>query len=398
MVRVRKVEDIDLEKEINVDPASIPIFKSKMNNYNILIENIDVTSANIVKQEMLSRGGDVAIHKYAINHKVEKTNILLIGTKKQYDLLIQKLKSMNYWDIPKVREGLEKVFKNIKKSTWEFTINNNRTIVLGNDSKIMGILNVTPDSFHAPSRIKTVDQAIENARKMIEEGAEILDIGAESTRPGSERVELEEEIERVIPVIKALREEFPEIILSVDTYKSEVAKKAIENGVDIINDISGMQFDKNMVHVVAESKLPIVIMHIKGTPKDMQKNPYYENCISELLKYFDERIEYAHKNGIEQIIIDPGFGFGKRVQDNLNISYNIDEFRVLGYPILMGHSRKSTIGNVLNISDTTDRLEGTLALTSYYALKGVEIIRVHDVKENYRTVKMIEALRGYKKY
>ncbi|KAF2957070.1 dihydropteroate synthase [Marinitoga sp. 38H-ov] len=262
----------------------------------------------------------------------------------------------------------------------------------------MGILNVTPDSFHAPSRIRSVDQAVENAKRMIGEGAEILDIGAESTRPGSESVELKEEIDRVIPVIKTLREEFPNIILSIDTYKSEVAKKAIENGVDIINDISGMQFDKDMVHVVAESKLPIVIMHIKGTPKDMQKNPYYENCISELLDYFEERILFAQKNGVEQIIIDPGFGFGKRVQDNLNLSYNIEEFRVLGYPILMGHSRKSTIGNILNIDNTNDRLEGTLALTSYYALKGIEIIRVHDVKENYRTIKMIEALRGYKKF
>ncbi|WP_206528005.1 dihydropteroate synthase [Marinitoga sp. 38H-ov] len=398
MVRVRMLEDIDLEKEIKVDPASIPIFKSKMYNYNILIENIDVTSANIVKQEMLSRGGDAAIHKYAINHKIDKTNVLLIGTKKQYNLLIQKLKIMNYWDIPKVREALEKIFKNINRRYWEYSLNNNKKIILGNNSKIMGILNVTPDSFHAPSRIRSVDQAVENAKRMIGEGAEILDIGAESTRPGSESVELKEEIDRVIPVIKTLREEFPNIILSIDTYKSEVAKKAIENGVDIINDISGMQFDKDMVHVVAESKLPIVIMHIKGTPKDMQKNPYYENCISELLDYFEERILFAQKNGVEQIIIDPGFGFGKRVQDNLNLSYNIEEFRVLGYPILMGHSRKSTIGNILNIDNTNDRLEGTLALTSYYALKGIEIIRVHDVKENYRTIKMIEALRGYKKF
>ncbi|GAB6189356.1 dihydropteroate synthase [Marinitoga arctica] len=398
MVRLRMLQDIDLENEINVDPASIPIFNSKMEHYNILIENIDVTSANIIKQEMLSRGGDVAIHKYAINHKIDKTNLLLIGTKKQYDLLIKKLMSMNYWDIPKVRNYLEELFKNIKKRNWEYNINGNRKIILGENSKIMGILNVTPDSFHAPSRIKNVEQAIENAKKMIEEGAEILDIGAESTRPGSESVELKEEIERIVPVIKALRKEFPNVVLSVDTYKSEVAKKAIENGVDIINDISGMRFDKNMVHVVAESKLPVVIMHIKGTPKDMQKNPYYENCISELLEYFIERIEFANKHNINQIIIDPGFGFGKRVQDNLNISYNLEEFRVLGYPILMGHSRKSTIGNVLNLPDTKDRLEGTLALTSYYALNNVEIIRVHDVKENYRTVKMIEALRGYKKY
>ncbi|SHE68392.1 dihydropteroate synthase [Marinitoga hydrogenitolerans DSM 16785] len=398
MVRIRMFEDIDLEKEIHVDPNSIPIFKSKMEHYYILIEEIDVTSANIIKQEMLSRGGDVAIHKYAINHKIDKTNILLIGTKKQYDLLIKKLSTMNYWDIPKVKESLDKVFKNIKKRKWEYTINNNRNLSLGENSKIMGILNITPDSFHAPSRIKSVEQAIEQAKKMIKEGAEILDIGAESTRPGSESVELKEEIERVIPVIKELRSEFSDIVLSVDTYKSEVAKLAIENGADIINDISGMRFDKNMVNVVAEAKLPIVIMHIKGTPKNMQKNPYYENCISELMEYFEERIEYANKHGIDQIIIDPGFGFGKRVQDNLNLSFNISEFRALGYPILMGHSRKSTIGNILNLPDTKDRLEGTLALTSYYALKNIEIIRVHDVQENYRVVKTIEALRGYKKY
>lgn len=266
---------------------------------------------------------------------------------------------------------------------------------------IMGILNITPDSFYEESRVMDIKKAIKRAHKFIEEGAKIIDIGGQSTRPFSEEIEEEEEIKRVIPIIKELSKEIPkDIYVSIDTYRSKVAKLALDNGAHIVNDISGLMFDKDMVKVVKDYNCNVVIMHIRGTPKNMQINPYYEDTISEIKNELNQRIEYALENGIkkEQIIIDPGIGFGKRVYDNLIILKYLEEFLEMDYPVLIGHSRKSFIGKVLNLDDPKDRLIGSIAVVAYLTLKGVHIIRTHDVLETKQAIEMIYAIENPELY
>jgi len=256
---------------------------------------------------------------------------------------------------------------------------------------IMGIVNATPDSFYPGSRIKK-DKLIDIVSKMIDDGAEIIDVGGESTRPGAEEVPLDEELNRVVPVIETIKKNF-DVIVSVDSYKSKVADESLKVGADIVNDISALRFDKNMVNVIRKFDCPVILMHMKGTPKDMQKNPYYEDPVLEIYEFLKERIEFAKRNGIEKIIIDPGIGFGKRLTDNLLIIKNLSKFKELGYPILLGASRKSMIGMILDLP-VEERLEGTLAITAIGVVNGADIIRVHDVKENYRAVKVAEAIKN----
>ncbi len=276
-----------------------------------------------------------------------------------------------------------------------------RDLKFGHRTYVMGILNVTPDSFYDGGRYVSMDMAIQRVEQMISEGADIIDVGGESTRPGAEPVPLEVELQRVVPVVKAIRVRFPDILISVDTYKSAVARQALEAGADIVNDISGMQFDPEMAKVVAEFGSYGVIMHIKGTPKDMQVNPKYEDVIAEITDYFRRRIDYAVGNGIDRskIILDPGIGFGKKLWHNLRILNEIERFRdEFGLPILIGASRKSMIGMVLGNVPPEQRLEGTIAISAYCAMKGVDIIRVHDVKSNVMAVKMVEAIKNWQKF
>jgi dihydropteroate synthase len=266
----------------------------------------------------------------------------------------------------------------------------NRKIEFGR-TMVMGIINVTPDSFFADSRKQSVLEAVETAKKMIEEGADIIDVGGMSTRPGSDPVDEEEELNRVIPVIRAIRS-ITDVPISVDTYRWRVALKALEAGADIVNDISGYQFEPDIVRVVSENNVPYVLMHIKGTPKTMQENPHYEDVVKEIKEYFTEKIEYLKEKGVNQIVLDPGIGFGKRYEDNLEILRRIDEFKELKLPILIGASRKSFIGITLGNVPPEERLEGTLAVTAYCTMKGVDIIRVHDVLPNKRVIRMMEAI------
>lgn len=272
----------------------------------------------------------------------------------------------------------------------------NRKLNLGERPMIMGILNLTFDSFYPQSRIgEDRETLLQRAKKMIEDGADILDIGAESTRPGAEPLSLEEEMKRLIPGVESLRKNFPEAVISVDTYKAAVAEAAVETGADIINDISGLSFDSNMVDTIARLGVPVIIMHIKGTPKDMQKDPKYDDVVGEIKEFLEDKMALAVKSGIkrEQIVLDPGLGFGKRHEDNLCILKNIREFKSLGRPILIGHSRKGTISKVLGCKGPEEALYGTLAISAYCALNGVEILRVHDVLENKQVVTMISAIQ-----
>jgi dihydropteroate synthase len=258
---------------------------------------------------------------------------------------------------------------------------------------IMGILNVTPDSFYDGGKFSNLDEAVKRGIKMAEEGADVIDIGGESTRPRSEPISLEEELSRVIPVIERLSKEI-EVPLSIDTYKSFVAKKALDSGASMINDISALRFDPEMKKIAAEYKVPIVLMHIKGTPKNMQDDPYYDDVMKEISSYLKESIQIAKDAGIEEdkIIIDPGIGFGKRLEDNLDILKNLSILKTLEKPILVGPSRKSFIGKVLDLPPE-ERLEGSLGALAVAIFNGANLVRVHDVKESLRVAKLVDAIR-----
>jgi dihydropteroate synthase len=256
----------------------------------------------------------------------------------------------------------------------------------------MGILNVTPDSFFDGNRYFETRKAVEYALLMIEEGADIIDVGGESTRPFTRPVPLHDELERVIPVIEGIRER-SDVLISIDTYKSPVARKACEAGADIVNDISGLRFDGDMAETVAGLGAYLVIMHMKGKPEDMQNDPCYDDVIGEIKMFFEERIGFAKSVGIseDKIIIDPGIGFGKRVEDNLKIIGNIGEFKRTGRPLLIGTSMKNFVGRVTGAS-LEERREGTLASAAIAVWNGADIVRVHDVKGTAKAVKLVYAV------
>ncbi len=268
------------------------------------------------------------------------------------------------------------------------------TLHLGSKTYVMGILNVTPDSFYDGKRYNTLENAIDRALKMAEEGADIIDVGGESTRPGAYPVSEAEEIKRVIPVIKVLSEQVRKPI-SIDTYKAIVAKKAIDAGASIINDIGGLLMDKEMAEIAAESKVPLVIMHKKGTPRTMQKYPIRKNVVSEILSSLRKSVSLALNAGIQEdrIILDPGIGFGKTAQHNLEILKRLDEFRSMGFPLLLGTSRKKFIGTILNLS-ARESLYGTLATLAVAVMNGAHIVRVHDVREAVQVVTVCDAIRN----
>ena len=263
------------------------------------------------------------------------------------------------------------------------------------ETLVMGILNVTPDSFSDGGKFFTPEVAISHASKLITQGADIIDIGGESTRPGAKLVSESEELKRVIPVIKKIRTDNPKILISIDTTKASVAKYAIEAGANIINDVSGLSFDNNMTGIVESLNVPIVIMHMKGNPQNMQLNPKYKDIVNEILDFFKIKIKIAIQSGINRsmIILDPGIGFGKTVDHNFELLSRLNEFNVLELPIMIGPSRKSFIGITLDLPPE-DRVEGTAAAVSAGVMNGASIVRVHDVKSMKRVVKIIEKIRN----
>jgi len=261
----------------------------------------------------------------------------------------------------------------------------------GKRTYIMGILNVTPDSFSDGGRFFDQTDAVLHAFQMVKDGADIIDVGGESTRPGADPVSLGEESRRVIPVIHKIRQK-SEVPISVDTYKSDVAVEAIKAGAAIVNDISGLSFDPKMAETIAQSGASVVIMHVKGTPRDMQTDPRYDDLIGEVYEYLAKAVDKAKKSGIKQIMIDPGIGFGKTADHNLELINRLHEFKSLDVPILIGVSRKSFIGKILNTAVET-RLEGTAAAVTASILHGADVVRVHDVREMRRVALVADAIR-----
>jgi len=317
--------------------------------------------------------------------------IVLTGTPGQFRRL-SPLLSRDPGTSSSLAQAIDSLLDNYLRSDYKIDCRG-KVLSLGSRTHIMGILNVTPDSFSDGGRFAERNVALEHAREMISQGADIIDIGGESTRPGSEPLTEDEEVKRIIPVIERLSAEFRGPI-SVDTYKSSVAQKALQAGASIVNDISGLRFSPDMARIVADHGAAVIIMHIKGTPRDMQVNPVYRDVIGEIMDYLGEGAGIALKAGIDRarIMIDPGIGFGKTLEHNLTILERLNEFGALGFPIVLGTSRKRFIGTVLDIAEPKDRIEGTAATVALGIQRGARIVRVHDVGYMTKVARMTDAV------
>ena len=376
--------------KVGVDTAGMRLMEGKTLHLNLKVEGIDPRTANILKQEMLSLGGDAAVDGRGLDCSLKSADTILMGTQKQIEKLGLKLDQ--YPNLDSLGQDLRRTLQNITKVCPSLRCRN-RTLPLGERTLLMGVLNVTPDSFSDGGRYFDQDKAIAHGMRMVEEGADLIDVGGESTRPGSKPLALEEELKRIIPVIETLAGKV-DVPISIDTYKSAVASRAIDVGAQIINDISGLHFDPAVAKVAAKQDTPLVLMHIRGTPETMQKEVHYPSLLSEILQSLRESIQKAESYGVDpdQIIIDPGIGFGKNLEHNLLIIKHLSEFRVLGKPILLGTSRKSFIGKILN-AEVDQRLEGTLSTIAIGVLNGAHIIRCHDVLPARKVIAVADAIR-----
>ena len=398
--RVLSINQNKLKEEIisQVSPTEIGATKiaNKGKTYYILIENVKSVVANVIKQEMLSIGADAAVARGALDLSVERCNVILVGNLKQYKQLAVKIKAQPF-SLKYLGKEILDLINNYNTNTFSL-FSKQKEIKLENKTYIMGILNVTPDSFSDGGEFINTDKALKRAEEMLKQGADFIDIGGESTRPGAKKVSLNEELKRVIPVIEKIKKEFPDSLISIDTYKSKVAKEAIDCGADIINDISALRFDSNMARLIVKEKVPVILMHIKGTPENMQKNPVYKNIINEISDYFENSLKILHDIGgdCKNVILDPGIGFGKTFEHNLIILNRLKDFKSFGLPILIGASRKSFIGAILNREDAKDRLLGSISVAVHSSLNGAKILRVHDVKETVEALKVANAIMNEK--
>jgi len=377
-------------RKIGVSREGEKILSQKTHLYLIKLEGISSQAANLLKQEMLSVSGDAAVKKEVVAFTTSRSDVLLIGTQAQYKRILPRLRRQPF-NLPILSDKIEEALKNFKREDFILPFKDS-SLDLTKKVAVMGILNLTPDSFYDGGKYTQEKKALRRVEGMISQGADIIDVGGESTRPGAKRVDIEEEIRRVIPVIERIKALF-QVPISVDTYKAGVAKKAIEAGADMVNDISGLRFDEKLPETIAKYKVPLVVMHIKGTPGDMQDNPYYDSLMGEIISCLAQSIRFAEEAGVdkEKIILDPGIGFGKTTEHNLEIINRLSELRSLGRPILIGVSRKSFIGNILNLP-LEERLEGSLAAVSLAVSQGARIVRTHDVKETRRAVDLTEAI------
>ena len=392
---VKVAEDL-IEKEMlamGVHKAGIAIMGAKASLVPLKIFKVRAPAANIIKQEMLALGGDCATPEGAVTCTKTYVDILLLGSAVQYQRLINKLIPMAEWfNIKAVINDLkEYLFFKHKPVVTKMADGNYLTY---EKTRIMGIINATPDSFYAGSRSETVHGVLKKAEQMLAEGADVLDVGGESTRPGSAAISADEEQMRVVPAIRSLREAFPQCILSVDTYHSTTAERALEVGANIINDISAGEADGHMLEVAKKYAAPIILMHMRGTPQTMQQNIAYENVVDEVAGYLFQRAKLCLEKGFtkEKIILDPGIGFAKDEKGNLTLIHNLKALTGQGMPVLLAASRKGFIGKVLGNLAPGERLEGTLATSCQAVYAGAQMVRVHDVAQHVRVIRMLEAI------
>jgi len=378
-------------KGVGADPRSWEIMAPKALFRVVKISAVSFPAATILKQEMLSLGGEAAVARGVLTARAKRSDVLLMGTLAQLRALSGKIAEQPFGlaDLSERLVGLLNRDADTIRPPWRCR---DQELPVHERPHIMGVLNITPDSFSDGGRYDQLESALVRARQMAAEGADIIDVGGESTRPGARPVELKEELRRVIPVVERLCDELS-IPVSIDTYKSDVARRALRAGASIVNDISALRFDPKMPALIARTGAGLVLMHMKGTPRSMQRKPRYDDVVSEIYRFLAERIDRAVEAGIarEQLVVDPGIGFGKRLKDNLLLIDRLSEFLGLGLPVLVGVSRKSFIGQILDLP-VEDRLEGTAAALSVAVSRGAALLRVHDVRQMVRVARMTRAI------
>jgi dihydropteroate synthase len=375
---------------IGADPSGVTMMAGKMFTRCLRVSSLECRQANILKQEMLALGGDAAVARGTVACSIKSTDVILIGTDKQLYLLCSKLKAQPF-GLSGLATVLNRLLADICCPPLKW-ITPRREFSLERPL-IMGILNLTPDSFSDGGLFTNPDRALEYALRMEEDGADIIDIGGESTRPGSRQVTADEEMSRIMPVIERLSGRL-RCAISVDTWKSNVANIAISAGAEIINDISGFGFDPRMADVTASCRAAVVLMHIRNKPDVMQNDTIYVDLMSEVTDGLHHSVSRALEAGIarDRIAIDPGIGFGKDAVGNLVILRRLSELKSLGLPILIGTSRKSFIGSVLGQASSTERLHGTAATVALCVANGASILRVHDVRAMREVADMAQAV------
>lgn len=378
---------VELMRDIGSDEGGIALMAPKGQTLLIRLENVGLKAANLIKQEMLARGGDAAVHRDVSMLTIESSTVLLLGTRRQLRDFCRKCRNQPF-GLKKLGAELEAALYT-EELTWRRPARQmtcrERQLTFGDRTLIMGILNVTPDSFSDGGQFISRETAVSRAMQMIDEGADIIDVGGESTRPGATKVTLEEELDRVIPIVEALVSAVS-VPISIDTYKAEVARRCLELGAHIINDVSGLRADPLMAQVVAQYRCPIVIMHNRT-------EAVYEHIQSDVIRELRESIALAHQAGIEdgQIILDPGIGFAKTQEQNLQLLKSLRALVDLGYPVLLGTSRKRVVRNTI-AAEADDCIEGTAATVALGISQGCQIMRVHDVKAMKRVALMSDAI------
>jgi dihydropteroate synthase len=385
----------DLDRElalVGADQASWDIFADKHRSLAIKVDDLSLAGANILKQTALSIGADCAVNTGVVSGKAGRTAAVLFVTRRQLRVAMARLKEQ-----PECVARLVPWLESLESRLFvpDSVVRFGRKMVdLSARTYVMGILNVTPDSFYDGGRHLDPGAAAARAVEMQEQEADFIDIGAESTRPGSEPVSAKEQLARILPVMRLIRRQVKRPV-SVDTTSARVAEAVLDAGAKMVNDISGFAFDKRMARVVAEAGVPCVVMHIRGRPKTMQRNPEYQDLMAEVVDGLEAALERGEKAGAkrEQMIVDPGIGFGKTAEHNLEILRRLGELRTLGRPILVGPSRKSFLGKVLGL-EPEQRLEGSVAASVLAATHGASILRVHDVEQTVRALRVADAVAG----
>lgn len=390
-VRKLKIENLEDAKKIiinsNCDECVYDKFSKKIISEPFIVENIDNRAANILKQEAISCGADVSVSKEVSLFKKGKSTAVICANKNQIEKISLKIKEQ-----PFGLKDLSKKIIEINSTQLKQMVCSTKKISLKNKPLVMGIINLSPDSFFK-NGIEDETLACEVAQEMQNYGADIIDVGAESTRPGSKPVAVKEEVNKIKTFLKIFRKK-SSIPVSIDTYKSEVAEVALGEGADIINDIYALRYSKNMAKVISKNKAAVVLMHMRKTPLTMQKDIKYNNVISEIFNFLDKQIEFALENGIKKdsIIVDPGIGFGKTVENNSLIIKRLFEFKSLNVPLLVGLSNKSFLAKIIDDVDLDERLIATIVADMISVLNGADILRVHNVKETKKSLKIIKAL------
>ncbi len=383
-----------LMSEMGCDPAGISIMAPKALFKTIYIESITTKAANLLKQTFLAKGAEVAVARSTADLSAPQTPVLICGTLKQYRQALAQLRQQP-WGLPDVAQAVERALAaEANNPTRQYVTQGKSISIQPGKTLVMGILNLTPDSFSDGGQHDSSEAAVERTLAMIEDGADIIDVGAESTRPyGAVKISTDEELARLLPVLEKILS-ISSVPVSVDTYKSAVADKALELGAHILNDIWGLQHDTEMANLAAKHQVPVVIMHNRASASDSKRD-----IMAEMVDFFVRSMEIGLQAGIDrdQFIIDPGIGFGKNTAQNLEVLARLAELKTLDCPILVGTSRKRFIGEILNLS-VEERAEGTGATVVHSIMNGAAIVRVHDVKMAKRMAIMTDALQNWREF